>query len=326
MLHNFVIVLMWILSVAVPSTNPGDTPQRQPVIETSSVKRFWRSMKLALSLRNQYDPKADDALIVPVYGKSGLGKTFAIRGFIDSISARTVTGLPQVITVVVKHRATPKGLVKQILHALGESPRGREYSDIVDEVIDAIQGHDISMFIFDEADRLDEETFECLRALVDETHRPMVLVGLPNILKIIRLHRKFKDRVAFGVPFEVLDTDEFLDVFLPKVVLPRWIYDASNDSDRAMGTFLWERTRPVLRRVRKVLNLASRIVLIDEEKSITQKHIEEALKKILTDDDEDDDENNVTEDEEERPGAHEDESNRRQDAKRKSRPNRKKRT
>jgi len=325
MLYAFIMALTWAVSVAilVNGITSSDTPQRQPVIETSSVKRFRRLMKLALSLRNQDDPDADDALIVVVYGNSGLGKTFAIRGFLDSVSARTVTGLPQVIRVVVKQRASPKGLAKQILHTLGESPRGRELYDLIDEVIEAIEGHDISMIVFDEADRLNEETFEFLRALVDETRRPIVLVGLPKILQVIRLHTKFKSRVAMKIPFEALDTDEFLDHFLPRLVLPRWAYDPANDSDREMGMFLWERVRPVLRRVRKALNLASRIALVDDAEKITQGHIKEALRSA-SEEEEDDEDDNVAEvenddlPEEERPGTHERESERRQDLKRKS--------
>lgn len=296
------------------NANMDNKPFRQPIIETSSVKEFRRLMRVALSLRNQEDPEADDALIVVIHGNSGLGKTFAIRGFLEKVSGRTLTGLPIVVRIEIKQKASPKGLAKQILDALGESPRGRELYDLIDEVVDAIEGHRIAMLVFDEADRLNEETFEFLRSVVDATRRPITLVGLPRILEVIRIHTKFRSRVAMRIPFKALDTEEFLDTFLPQLNIPRWVYDSSVQSDRDMGLFLWERLRPVLRRVRKVLQIASRLAVIDGAERITIKQIREAFSIDADTREEDNDEN---ENDDEERGEHEDESERRQDLKRK---------
>src|SRR5262249_26668153 len=241
------------------------------------VQRFRRWMKIALSLRNDADPEADDALIVIIYGKSGLGKTFAIRAFLENFRERTVTGLPPVIRIEIKQKVTVKGLAKQILKALGETPRSREFYDYIDEVQDAILGSGVLLFIFDEADRLDVETFEFLRSLTDTTRVPIALVGLPSILQVAKTHGKFQNRVAMKIQFEAIDEDELLTLFLPQIVLPRWSFDPKNSDDQKMGKYLWERVCPVLRRVRKILRMASKIAAIDEAERILLEHVKEAF-------------------------------------------------
>jgi DNA transposition AAA+ family ATPase len=294
-------------------------PHRQPVIETSSVKRFRRWMKIALSLRNEADPEADDALIVVIYGNSGLGKTFAIRAFLESLTERTVTGLPLALRIEVKQRVTAKGLAKQILAALGEVPRSREFYDYIDEVKEAIIGSGVALFIFDEADRLDVETFEFLRSMTDLTRVPIALVGLPDIKRVIKPHKKFRDRVAMKVPFEALDTDEVLDNFLPQLAIPRWSFDPANPQDREIGLYLWERARPALRRVRKIVRLANRVAAVDKVDQIQLEHIKEAFAidpdDELPDGDDTDTENDEHESIAERHGPHEEESEQRHDAK-----------
>jgi type II secretory pathway predicted ATPase ExeA len=302
-------------------------PHRQPVIETSSVKRFRRWMKIALRLRNEADPDADDALIVVIYGNSGLGKTFAIRAFLEGLTERTVTGLPLALRIEVKQKVTAKGLARQILAALGEVPRSREFYDYIDEVKEAILGSGVALFIFDEADRLDEETFEFLRSMTDLTRIPIALVGLPTILQVIKPHKKFRDRVAMKIPFEALDTEEVLHSFLPHLVIPRWSFHPENPQDRETGLYLWERARPALRRVRKILRLASKVAAVDQADQIQFIHIKEAFSVDPDDellDDDSDSENGQEEVVDERHGPHEKESEQRRDAKERKKGQRRK--
>jgi DNA transposition AAA+ family ATPase len=170
------LLLLACASINASKANQPTHPQRQHVIETSSVQRFRRWMKIALSLRNEADPEADDALIVVIYGNSGLGKTFAIRAFLERLTERTVTGHPLALRIEVKQRVTVKGLAKQLLAALGDVPRSREFYDYIDEVQEAIMGSGVALLIFDEADRLDVETFEFLRSMTDLTRVPMPLL------------------------------------------------------------------------------------------------------------------------------------------------------
>lgn len=308
-------------------TNQPDQPRRQPVITTSSVTLFRRWMQIALSLRNDIDPEADDALIVVIHGKSGLGKTFAIRAFLESVTERTITGHPRVLRIEVKQKITAKGLAKQILTALGEVPRSREFYDYVDEVKEAIIGSGVALFIFDEADRLNEETFEFLRSMTDLTRVPITLVGLPTILQVIKPHKKFRDRVAMELPFKAIEEEELFNLFLPQLVLPRWSFDSNNPDDQEMGRYLWKRVRPVLRRVRKILRIASKIAAVDGDEQIQLDHIKEAFTLDpgkMFDKDETDDEDDEADTVDERHGPHEEESEQRRDAKERKKGQRRK--
>src|SRR5262245_37094102 len=215
-----------------------------------------------------------------------------------------------------------------VLAALGEVPRSREFYDYIDEVKEAILGSGVRLFVFDEADRLNEDTFEFLRSMTDLTRVPIALVGLPSILSVIKPHKKFRDRVAMELPFEAIDEDELLNIFLPQLVLPRWSFDSNNAEDQNMGRYLWERVRPVLRRVRKLLRIASKIAAIDGAERIQLSHIKEAFTidpgDQMPDEDEADDEDDEDDMVDDRHGPHEEESEQRQDAKERKKGQRRK--
>ena len=54
---------------------------------------------------------------------------------------------------------------------------------IAAEVAAAIERNDLKLIIVDEADRLNEDSFEVLRHLFDKTGCPILLVDLPSILE-----------------------------------------------------------------------------------------------------------------------------------------------
>jgi len=54
---------------------------------------------------------------------------------------------------------------------------------IAAEVAAAIERNDLKIIIVDEADRLNEDSFEVLRHLFDKTGCPILLVDLPSILE-----------------------------------------------------------------------------------------------------------------------------------------------
>jgi DNA transposition AAA+ family ATPase len=175
------------------------------------------------------------------------------------------------------------------------------------------------LFIFDEADRLDEDTFEFLRSMTDLTRIPIALVGLPGILKVAKTHGKFQNRVAMKIQFEAIDEEELIQIFLPQLILPRWSFNPDSSEDQEMGHYLWKRVCPVLRRVRKLLRIASKIAAIDGAEHIQLTHIKEAFTidpdGQTPDEDEADDEDNEDNIMDERHGSHEEESEKRRDAK-----------
>ena len=167
-------------------------PAGQAPIQTTGVKFLGRFMKVII------DSKVNTgySTMGVITGNAGIGKTIAIQAFVDGFEPRSHTGLPAVVKVKVKPDSTPKAVAADILASLSEKPRGHNRYELADEVAVAIVRNDLILLIVDEADRLNAASFDLLRHIHDKTGCPIVLVGLPDILKVIGRQEKFASRVG----------------------------------------------------------------------------------------------------------------------------------
>lgn len=245
-------------------------PEGQPVIETKNVKRCRSFMRLLT------DPERRSPTMGVITGLAGVGKTIATQYYLDSLAPHPQTALPPAIKIKVMPRSTPRALAKTILDSLLEKSRGSNIYEMADEVAAAISRNCLHLLVVDEADRLNEDSFEVLRHLFDKTGCRIVLVGLPNILSVIERHQKFSSRVGLRMSFTPLALDEVLDLILPKLVFPHWNYDPVKGSDREMGAVIWHKVNPSLRNLHSLLSTASQMARDEQVPSITQDLINEA--------------------------------------------------
>lgn len=253
------------------STIPNPLPSWQKPIETSSLRRFRNFIKLLAESKDDYPAMGVG------YGPAGIGKTVSILASVAELPRRSHTLLPEYALIEIKTKPRPKGLSKQILAALGEKPRGRENYDLQDEIVESIARNDLRLLVFDEADRLDTDTFELIRYICEHSKCPVLLVGLPSIRNVIRPQEKLASRVVLIRPFPLIEEQEALDVYFPGLVFPRWSFDPRNQDDRSMGCEIWRRVQPSLRRARAVVQIADKVARILKDPRITMKHIEEAF-------------------------------------------------
>jgi len=246
-------------------------PPGQEPIETSNVRRFKAFTGLIINSRQRYP------MMGVVTGDAGVGKTVSIQAYVDTMEPRTHTGLPAAIRVKVKPRSTSKALAVDIVSTLKDRPRGRNIYEVADEAAAAIMRNDLELLFVDEADRLQEDSFEVLRHLFDKTGCPIVVVGLPSILSVIDRHEKFASRVGLRMSFLPLELEEVLDTVLPGLVFPHWEFDPHNEADRAMGERIWQMVSPSLRKLRNLLQIASRIAGACDAPRITSDIINEAF-------------------------------------------------
>lgn len=251
-------------------------PEGQPLIETRNVKRCRSLMRLIT------DPRRRTPTMGIISGFAGVGKTIATQYYLDSLPPHAQTALPTAIKVKVMPRSTPKALAQTILDSLLEKPEGRNIYEIADKAAVAIERNYITLLVVDEADRLNEDSFDVLRHLFDKTGCRIVLVGLPNILSVIDRYEKFSSRVGLRMPFVPLSMKEVLDIVLPAIVLPYWIYDRENPSDRKLGEKIWQKVNPSLRNLQSLLETASQMARDEELPAITEALIEEAYLWMLT--------------------------------------------
>jgi len=233
-------------------------PKGQEPITTSNVTRTHMFLTLL----------TDEERIWPtmgvITGDAGTGKTIATQLFLNQLMISSYTALPLAIKVTVNPRSSPRDLAATILESLREKPHGTRSTsfEIANDAARAIERYALRLLLFDEADRLNADSFDVLRHLFDKTGCPIALVGLPNIFDVIDHYDKFRSRVGLRMPFLPLDETEILEVVLPHLTIARWVYDKENPGDQQLGKEIWKKVGPSLRSLVSVLSTASQIAKI----------------------------------------------------------------
>ncbi len=240
-------------------------PEQNPIV-TNSMETFLLFVDMLMRSKQQNGYSTMGV----VTGLSGVGKTIAIQTFLNSLEDRPHNGLPAGIEIEVTPGSTPRALVEKLLKRLGEKPRGNNTNryKIADEAAEAIVNNDLKILFVDEADLLNIDCFEFLRYIFKKTGCPIVVVGLRQILRVIREYEKFGGRVGPHIDFRPPDQEEVLFKILPQLVMPRWRFDPSSEADIAMGMELWDHTKPSFRNLRTVLQYASLLAELYEKERI----------------------------------------------------------
>lgn len=294
-------------------------PPGQKAIITRSLEEFDFMINLLLRARMR-----GHCMMAVVTGGSGVGKSVAVQNYIDQLPLRSHTGLPACVKIDLKATSSPKPVMVSLYRSLGERPRQTNTrSQIADDAIEVILRNDLHLIFADEADLINEISFEFLRFISDQTRCPIVLIGLPQIRRLIQQHEKFAGRVGPGMVFHPPDEQEVLQTILPQLAtaIPRWSFDASSESDLKVGREIWSRVRPSFRKLCHVLQIADILAETMDEERITIKTLRESYNTLAF-------QQHIVEEaenekEEDTPPGHgdaEEESERRKDAKRQRKP------
>lgn len=248
-----------------------ELPDGQVPIKTKNVGRLNGFMRMIT------DPRREYPTMGVVTGQAGLGKTISIQHYLNSEKPRVHTGLPASVRIKVKPRSTSKALAYDIVVGLRDHPRGRNVYEVADEAAAAMARNDLKLLIVDEADRLNEESFEVLRHIFDRTGCSIVVVGLPTILKVIDTQEKFASRIGLRMTFEPPTWEEFSTLILPQLVFPHWKFDPNDQNDLALGEYIWEIVNPSFRKLRNLLQAASQVADHTDEDWITRELIDYAF-------------------------------------------------
>ncbi len=249
-------------------------PFGQMPILTHSVKRFHACMQFMMQSREQ----TGYATMGVVTGDAGVGKTIAIQTYLQALTPRAYSGFPACISIKVSPRSTAKALAKTLITTLNGQDAGHNVYDMEAVAAETIRRNDLDLVLVDEGDWLNVESFELLRHIFDRTGCPIVIVGLPRILRVINRHEKFVSRVGLHTEFLPLTQEEVLTTVLPALVLPYWQYRSDDDADRTMGMGLWQRVGPSFRKLRVVLQYASQIAHARQVERITPDILTETLR------------------------------------------------
>jgi DNA transposition AAA+ family ATPase len=254
-------------------------PEGQLPIHTSNVKKLLTCTMYLTDLDNPYPT------IGVVTAPAGTGKTIAANVCQEAIERQFQSVLPSTLKIKVAPRSTSRILSTDLLEHMGERPRGDNSAQLTADAAKGIERNDKRLVIFDEGDRLNDDSFEVVRFLLDKTGCPILVIGLPSIWSVIERQEKFNSRVGLRTRFDPLSLQEVIDVVLPGLVLPRWSFDPENEEDRNMGEALWKRVSPSLRKLRNVLSIASKTAIATDACRITLQHITQAYSLVLSQED-----------------------------------------
>ena len=258
------------------STITRTIPDWQQPITTSPVEEFCGFLTMILESANAGYP-----LIGIVYSdRAGIGKTTAILAAAETALPPSHTCNPSTLLLELEPSITQMAFVELILRVLGERPRSRTKSQLQQRAIEALQGNDIRLIVFDEADQFGRKTFDILRYICGQSTCPALLVGLKPILSIVKPYEQLDSRSFLTHEFKSIDRDEILRVFLPGLAVPLWSFDPANERHRTIGNKIVERACPSLRLIRGIVQTASTIAKLSGAEHVTEEHIDEALKHI----------------------------------------------
>lgn len=140
-----------------------------------------------------------------------------------------------------------------------------------------MEGEKRSDPILDGADYLNDPCLDLLCTLFDRMQCPLLLVGLPQLLQRSLNHSRLFDRIGLTLKFPPLSYEEVLQVVLPALELPGWVFNVDQDADYLLGEQLWEYSYPSLRRLSNVLQAASTLALREHEPRVTESYIRYAM-------------------------------------------------
>jgi hypothetical protein len=160
-------------------------PPGQQLIATTSVQQFTLQAELLMGSK----PNTGYSTMGVVTGLPGVGKTIAIRAFLDGLASRPHTGLPACVVIKVKPGSTPRQLMEDLFISVDEKPHSINTNryKIADEAAEAILSNDLKALFVDDAEQLNKDGFEFLRYIFAKTGCSIVVIGLSQILRLINL-------------------------------------------------------------------------------------------------------------------------------------------
>ena len=124
-----------------------------------------------------------------VYGDPGVGKSAAIRSYIEANPATIlVTASPAL--------NSPRPLLAQLAEAVGKAALG-SLVDIMTNLTSALEGSD-RLIVIDESQHTTYQTLECLRSLVDQCGVRLILSGNNTVFDRMTLKK--------GIPYEQMQS------------------------------------------------------------------------------------------------------------------------
>jgi hypothetical protein len=147
-------------------------PRRQlKFVETTIVKKIFEVARWCHL----------DGEMGVVYGQSGIGKTYAVREYVNR-------NLDAILIEIDDRYANKTAFVRELHRRLGGDGNGK-LQEVLDVVVERLK-YSGRLLIVDEAEKLPYRTLELIRRLHDFTEIGVLLVGMPELIDNLRGKRR----------------------------------------------------------------------------------------------------------------------------------------
>lgn len=276
------------------------TEEREALVERVYVK-FPKIVDLLIKMRHclEFSKISAEPECMVIKGNLGLGKTTLGKAFVRDYP-RTVTNEKTIIPVLLVKVPVPasvKGLTSKILKALGDKAFNKGSTiNQTERIYDYIRDCKTLLIIFDDFQHfIDRDSLKVLKTLsdwlknlIDETGRPIIVVGMPSCDAVLdepqneQLRRRFSTRECLD-PFSWRSKDErkklrnFLDLVDEQLPL----LECSHLADINTAYLIQKATGGTIAYIMKLVRRAAALALKDGVEMIDYDHLAQAYEELL---------------------------------------------
>jgi DNA transposition AAA+ family ATPase len=187
-----------------------------------------------------------------IYGEPGVGKSITAAQITENWTKK---GSLKVICTEADVGSTPLGIAKKLISLITDLVPGN--SAQAARIIENISNkHHFDLIIVDEAERLNQKCLEMLRSIYDRTKIPVLLIGMTDLLRHLRSHKKFYSRVSMVYHYEPLSYPQ-LSEYLGQ--LHPLLKDIDPVLEKELLDYIYQHSRGEFRRIIQMVKQAERI-------------------------------------------------------------------
>lgn len=209
-----------------------------------------------------------------VYGEPGVGKTISAMHITAEWQKR---GQPKALYTEVDVGASPVGIAINLLRMMADI-RPANASDALRIIENLTMEQELVLIIMDEADRLNARSLEMVRSIYDRTRIPIMLIGMYEILRGLRSHKKFYSRVGISYQYEPLSYEQLAEMLGKLHPLLR---DIDPVEENGFLEYIFKATRGEFRRINRLVKQAERIRKANNHPVLSLSVFEAASKLLL---------------------------------------------
>lgn len=209
-----------------------------------------------------------------IYGEPGVGKSVTASQMTEKW---TKVDSMRVIYTEADVGSTAVGIARKLISLITDL-RPVNAADAARIIENLSNQHHFDLIIVDEAERLTQKCIEMLRSIYDRTKIPILLIGMTDLLRHLRIHKKFYSRISITYHYEPLSFQQ-LSEYLGQ--LHPLLKDIEPEKEKELLDFIYHHSRGEFRRIIQMVKQAERVRRINKHPVLSLSVFEKASTLML---------------------------------------------